>query len=421
MSTLKQYATDFKKLGTRPYQAILAIDTQLDFLLSQVGNKSLAFIDTPSTPSATTKPAVPGPCVFSVIGTNGSFIISITNPQNVLPQSTGIASAQVNLGTNAGQVTILHELQSCSTLNFDHAGGVQDYGVGAQLGYEFQNANVTLFWRIRDSYDGVNWNSWQVYSSPVTCGPVGVWSGLLTTAALTQVNSANTPTTQPLTQSGTSKTIDVAASVVQFGSGQVSYNSGSVTPSGYGAWYVYCLDPMRLGGAVTYLASSSNPDVTANDAIVYFGLITTSSGGGGSGSGGGGGPCCVAEVVSELLDGTSLPQSQLRRGMVLKGVDGGPEPIERITLIPNVPCFSFEGANGLILKGCSSQHFLQYEGGGFDRTHLIISGNTLDTVKGPTVVTRTFIGHRTVYKLMLGGATKTYWTDGYASHNTLKG
>ena len=419
MGAIKQYATDFKALGTRPYQAILAIDTQLDFLLSQVGTKSLQFTDTPA-PLPSTGKTPPQPCVFSVVGTNGSFVIQITNPQNVLPQSTGIASAQVTQGTNAGTVTILHELQSCSTLAFNAAGGLRDYGVGAQLAYEFQNANVTLFWRIRDSYDGVNWNTWQVYSSPVTCGPVGVWSGLLQTASLTQVNAANTPTTQPLTQSGTSKTIDIAASVVQFGSGQVSYSAGSVTPASYGQWYIYAIDPMRAGGAITYIASASNPDVTSNDGIVYFGVITTSSGGGGSGSGGGGGPCCVAEVVSELFDGTSLPQSQLRCGMILKGVDGGPELIERITLIPNVPCFSFGAANGLVLKGCSSSHYLQYDGGGFDQTWMIATGNRLDTVKGPSVVTRKFIGHRTVYKLTLGGGTKTYLADGFMSHNAVK-
>jgi len=244
---------------------------------------------------------------------------------------------------------------------------------------------------------------------------------LMKTSGLTVVNAANTPVTQPLTQDGTSKTIDVSSSTFTFGSApSVTYNAGSVTPASYGTWYVYCFDPQRTGGSVTYIASASNPDVTANDAIVFFGIITTSSGGGGTGSGGGGGPCCVAEVESELMDGTFLPQSALRKGMVLKGVDGGPEPIERITLIPGVPCFAFEGENGLALRGCSAIHFLQYDGGGFDHSWLIVSGHRVDTVKGPTVVKRKFIGHRTVYKLTLGGATKTYRTDGFYSHNAFK-
>lgn len=113
------------------------------------------------------------------------------------------------------------------------------------------------------------------------------------------VNVAGTYTaTNPLTQSGTSKTINVAANTQQFGDGPVSYSSGSVTPAGYGLYYVYADDSNFQGGAVTYQTTQNTSDLTANNGRVYFGQITTAAGGGGSGSGGGGG--CV-EVGTPVL------------------------------------------------------------------------------------------------------------------------
>jgi hypothetical protein len=93
----------------------------------------------------------------------------------------------------------------------------------------------------------------------------------------------------PLTQSGGTSTILVAACVIQFGDGQVSYNSGSVTPSGLGTWLVYCIDPAFTGGSVVFLATQSEHIKTSNNGIVTFGTITTVSGGGGTGTGGGSG------------------------------------------------------------------------------------------------------------------------------------
>lgn len=419
MSVLDRYILDFRNVNPSLHAPMQALSKELDSIRAVIGNGSSGFIDDPSAIQSTV--AAPAPATLNVTGVDGKFIISITNPQSLVPQSVAIMQAQVAAGLNVNNTLILHNLQSASDLNFNNSSGITDYGISPQLGYTIQNPNSTFFWRIRSSYDGKNWNAWQVFSSPLQCGPVAVWAGLTRTASLTVVNAANTPTTQPLTQSGTSTKITVASTVNTFGSAaNVTYNAGSVDPGAYGAYYVYCLDPQRLGGNVTYIATLSNPEVTGNDAVVYFGIITTSNSGGGTGGGGGTGPCCIAEVLSDLHDGTKLPQSQLRKGMVLKGVDGGPEPIIKIELIPNVPCFRYEGDNGLALQGCSSAHSLQYDGGGFDPAWLIVSGHRVETDKGPTRVMRTFIGHRTVFKLLLGGATKTYKADGYFSHNQIK-
>lgn len=89
----------------------------------------------------------------------------------------------------------------------------------------------------------------------------------------------------PLTQSGASTTINVASFIVQFGFGQVSYNSGSVNPGSLGTWAVYMKDAKFTGGSVTFLATQSQHVLTSDDANIFIGVITTTGGGGASGSG----------------------------------------------------------------------------------------------------------------------------------------
>ncbi len=107
----------------------------------------------------------------------------------------------------------------------------------------------------------------------------------------------------PLSQSGTTTTILVSSNSVQFGAGQVSYNSGSVNPGSYGTWYVYTDDRTFAGGSVTYQASANQNVQMAADGRISFGKITTTSGGGGSGSGGGGGGCFSGNVLVDTPDG----------------------------------------------------------------------------------------------------------------------
>ncbi len=99
--------------------------------------------------------------------------------------------------------------------------------------------------------------------------------------AVQTFNSGN-----PLSQSGTDKTILIAASTINWGSNAVNYNSGSVTPGSYGLKYVYADDPTFAGGGVTYVAVINQLVVYQNDGRVSFGSITTSSSGGGTGGGG---------------------------------------------------------------------------------------------------------------------------------------
>jgi hypothetical protein len=136
------------------------------------------------------------------------------------------------------------------------------------------------------------------------------------------VNSAYTPTTQPLSSAtgalANQATIAIASFLVQYPSsiGQVAYNSGSIGPLLDSThYYVYCLDPTYAGGAQTYIATTSNPEVNAHESIVYLGSITTPAHGGGGtgGSGGGGGPCFSGNTLVQTQRGR-IPISEIKRG-----------------------------------------------------------------------------------------------------------
>lgn len=70
--------------------------------------------------------------------------------------------------------------------------------------------------------------------------------------------------------------IDVASHTVQYGFGQVVYNSGSITGLTPNTnYYVYADDPNYTGGAVTYYASTNGQNVTANNGRYFVGAIRT--------------------------------------------------------------------------------------------------------------------------------------------------
>lgn len=98
---------------------------------------------------------------------------------------------------------------------------------------------------------------------------------------LPQVSAGNKLSTQSTlalssTSGSTTSQIDIAAHTVQFGYGQVSYNSGSITGLAVNtAYYVYADDPNYAGGAVTYAATTNAQLITANNGRYYVGSITT--------------------------------------------------------------------------------------------------------------------------------------------------
>jgi hypothetical protein len=98
---------------------------------------------------------------------------------------------------------------------------------------------------------------------------------------ITPLNTAGAPTTTDIcSQTGATTNIDVANSTFQFGDGQVSYTGGSVDPGSYGHWFIYGDDPTFSGGAITYHATASWSDLSADNGRIFFGEIVTTGGGG---------------------------------------------------------------------------------------------------------------------------------------------
>lgn len=91
-------------------------------------------------------------------------------------------------------------------------------------------------------------------------------------------NKLSVQSVQPLTSTAGSLTaqIDIAAHTLRYGFGPVSYNAGNISGMPVSTLhYVYADDPDFLGGAVTYLATTSPQTVTADNGRYYLGSITT--------------------------------------------------------------------------------------------------------------------------------------------------
>lgn len=121
---------------------------------------------------------------------------------------------------------------------------------------------------------------------------------ILTTVDLFNAGSLQNISPLTATDAGSDATITIAAHTVHYGSTTLAYNSGSITGLSFDTVYwVYADDPNKLGGAVTYVATTTVTDVTSNIGRYFVAEITTpadgsgdTSGGQGGGGGGQGGP-----------------------------------------------------------------------------------------------------------------------------------
>jgi hypothetical protein len=409
-TNLRRYIPAFKN-GNAAQQAVAisALCGIIETLQASTG------VGDPAPASAASTVAPPQPAQFQVNGVDGKFIVFVTNPQSVVPLSVAIAQAQS--GSNSANTPLIHHLQSATTLNFDQASNLKDYGTSSQLVWTDQDPNITRFFRLQSSYDGENWNEWQFFASAAQCGPVGVWSGLLRTAALCYLDSVamTSDGSVAVSQDSATTIIEIAAKLWNVGTEQIAYDAGSVNPGAYGFYYIYAIDPEKAGGAVTYLATQNPGDLTAQDGTIQFGTITTLSGGGGSG--GHGGYCCVRGVMVDMHDGTRKPAEQILKGDVLLSPDGQPEIAqEDAELMPAQPCFSFELTNSVKFGGASASELIRSNGHWVKLTDLAV-GDLVDTRRGPgNVTTKTFLGERSVYRLRLD-RTRRYYGDDVILHN----
>lgn len=365
--------------------------------------------------------------VLAVVGVDGHYLVTITNPTDaksaMSAQAKQIATAsKIAFQGQYGSIlaTTIHEVQYANDLNFNADSGLKTLGgaPSTKTSYDITAPNEQRYWRLRSRFPGSGWTDWQILQDTATCGAALVGSGLLRDSSLSMVATAyNGIGANPLTQSGTTTQINAAASSWSSGTGsQLNYNSGSVDPGSYGTFYVYANDPRKQGGSVTYIAATNGNALTADDSVVYFGKITTSAGGGGTG--GGGGSCNIAGVMIEKPDGSEAAAETFRKGDEVRNISGG---IDRLVSDPevagNVPCFRITCENGVAHKGCSSSHSIQYDGGGFEFAFDLHVGDRIRTKLGPSAIaTKEFIGSRTVYKFHLDNDT-TFWADRIASHN----
>jgi hypothetical protein len=91
-------------------------------------------------------------------------------------------------------------------------------------------------------------------------------------------NNASVQKTNPLSSidAGATATIQIAAHSLATPTGDISYNSGTITGLAYGTSYVvYADDTSYAGGAVTYEASTDPFQVVAAVNRYYVGQITT--------------------------------------------------------------------------------------------------------------------------------------------------
>lgn len=93
-------------------------------------------------------------------------------------------------------------------------------------------------------------------------------------------NVASVQSSEPLTATAGSTTaaITIAAHTLHTDFTNIAYNGGSVSGLALNTrYYVYTDDPNYLGGAVTYVASTSKPNVPANSGRYFVGTIETPS------------------------------------------------------------------------------------------------------------------------------------------------
>jgi hypothetical protein len=131
-----------------------------------LGINVLAPTNSPQQPSS----APPPLAAFTVIGASGDFTAQITNPAQSINK------------------TIYHELSYCSVASF--VGSATTLPVQTTTQLTLPAPGLTVFWRLRSSYDQTNWNTYQVQPGTVS-------SGLQSSAAsenatvLNQTNYAN--------------------------------------------------------------------------------------------------------------------------------------------------------------------------------------------------------------------------------------
>lgn len=168
MSTLDRYESTFRKMDPELAAWHRELSGILDSINTRLGSQPPKFVDS----IRRIAPSQPSPVRFSVTAANGVFTVLVVNPQDIQPASMALARAKITKGSNPSLSPVMHNLQSGTDTNFNSSSNLTDYGISSQTSWNISSPGASFYWRIRSSFDGQNWNAWQLYAGP--SGPIAV-------------------------------------------------------------------------------------------------------------------------------------------------------------------------------------------------------------------------------------------------------
>lgn len=142
-------------------RVFVELDRHIDHYNATLGTLGTRLQDNPSV--AAPQVQIPPLVGFSVNVVNGEQVVTLVNPQDTNPISPQVLIQRGAL--NAVRSTIFHQVQHALNVNFDNNSGVVDIGINTPaLRFNIKDpAPTVFFWRVRSSYDKVNFNAWQVF------------------------------------------------------------------------------------------------------------------------------------------------------------------------------------------------------------------------------------------------------------------
>lgn len=210
-------------------ETLSAISNEITGINTHVGRTALRKVDA----SLPTQVATPPVAQFTVTGEHGVYHVAITNPQNQTAQiATQVGTVQ---NQNSPNSVLYHEISSSALPDF--SSGVTVYPITSNTHTNISLPGVTLYWRLRSSYDGATWNAYNVQDTAVYSNLVG---SDITTPNL-PLNQTNFATVDSVAAGATSSVRVFGPGGVgtgytrQVGTQAVARPSGTITGMPYGS------------------------------------------------------------------------------------------------------------------------------------------------------------------------------------------
>jgi hypothetical protein len=139
-----------------------AIEYHVNFLAAragtQYGKQSTDNPNTP-TPNASLQLSPPPVAAAQILFVSPNWQVILTSFQDIQPASAAQMSQQsATPGNNHIRTPLAHWVQVSTKQDFSTI--LQDFGKGYSHVIPYTNANGSLWWRWRSSYDGLNFNGW---------------------------------------------------------------------------------------------------------------------------------------------------------------------------------------------------------------------------------------------------------------------